>query len=121
MKLQLLDDRFCVCKIDGVSRFDIQSDFFFLAKTEFELSLVCKEKDAPKDSLAIDKHWRALRVEGTLDFSLVGILSNIASVLAKAGIPIFAVSTYDTDYILLKEGYLDKALNALKEAEYTLN
>lgn len=120
MQLQLLDDRFCVCKIDGVSQVDFQSDFFFLAKTDFEVSLVCKEKDAPKASMAMDKYWRALRIAGILDFSLVGILSDISSVLANAGVPIFAVSTYDTDYILIREEYLDKALNALKESKYTL-
>ncbi len=98
----------------------MQSDFFFLAKTDGEVSLVCKEADVPKDSLAVDSTWRGLRVVGTLDFSLVGILSNISSVLANSGVPIFAVSTYDTDYILIKEQYLDKALTALEKGGYSV-
>ena len=120
MQLRLLQDKFCVCKIDSVSKVDLQSDFFFLAKTDSEISLVCKEADAPKDSAVAEYGWRGLRVVGTLDFSLVGILADISSVLAKAGAPIFAVSTYDTDYILIKQEYLDKALTALEESGYKI-
>ena len=120
MKLQLIKDKFCVCRIDNVNQVNIQSDFFFLAKTDEEISLVCKEADAPKDCIKIDKTWRGMRIVGTLDFSLVGILSDISAVLAKAGVPIFAVSTYDTDYILIKQEYLDKALSALQESGYTV-
>ena len=120
MQIELLNDNFCVCKIDDVSQADIQSDFFFLAKTDSEISLVCKEFDAPKESVSVDRVWRGLRIVGTLDFSLVGILADISSVLAKAGAPIFAVSTYDTDYILIKQDYLDKALTALEESGYKI-
>ena len=120
MQLELLQDRFCVCKIDSVSQVNTQSDFFFLAKTDSETSLVCKEVDAPKERAVIDKVWRGFRIVGTLDFSLVGILADISSVLAKAGAPIFAVSTYDTDYILVKEEYLDNALIALKDGGYSI-
>ncbi|MDE5756673.1 MAG: ACT domain-containing protein [Clostridia bacterium] len=120
MVLELLQDKFCVCKIDSVKQANIQSDFFFLAKTDGEVSLVCKEADAPKDSAIVEKGWRAMRVVGALDFSLVGILADISSVLAKAGVPIFAVSTYDTDYILIKQEYLEKALSALKDGGYKI-
>ena len=120
MKLQLLKDKFCVCKIDSVKQADIQSDFFFLAKTDGEVSLVCKEIDAPKDCIEVDKTWRGMRIAGTLEFSLVGILSKISAALANAGVPIFAVSTYDTDYILIKEEYLDKALISLQESGYSI-
>ncbi|MDE5911669.1 MAG: ACT domain-containing protein [Clostridia bacterium] len=120
MQLELLKDRFCVCKIDSVSQVNMQSDFFFLAKTDSETSLVCKEEDAPKECAVIDKVWRGFRIVGALDFSLVGILADISALLAKAGVPIFAVSTYDTDYILVKEQYIDKALTALKDGAYSL-
>lgn len=118
MQLQLLNDKFCICKIDSVKQADLQSDFFFIAKTDEEISLVCKEANAPKNCIKIDKTWRGMRIVGTLDFSLVGVLSDISAVLAKAGAPIFAVSTYDTDYILIKQEYLDKALGALQESGY---
>ena len=120
MQIELLKDKFCVCKIDDVSQANIKSDFFFLANTDSEVSLVCKEVDAPKDSVAVDRSWRALRIVGTLDFSLVGILSKISTVLANAGVPIFAVSTYDTDYILIKEERVDKACRTLKKSGYSI-
>ncbi|MDE6475028.1 MAG: ACT domain-containing protein [Clostridia bacterium] len=120
MQLQIIKDRFCVCKIDDVNQVDIQSEFFFLAKTHNETSLVCLEHDAPKDCVAIDRYWRGLCIVGILDFSLVGILADISAVLAKAGVPIFAVSTYDTDYILVKEENFDRALAALKESGYDI-
>lgn len=118
MLLEVLQDNFCVCKIDSVSQADIKSDFFFLAKTDGEVSLVCKEQDMPKNCLNIDRDWRGIRVSGTLEFALVGILSKISTVLADAGIPIFAVSTYDTDYILVKENYFANALSVLKDNGY---
>jgi hypothetical protein len=68
--------------------------------------------------VAREDGWRAMRVVGTLDFSLTGILSGIATALADAKIGIFAVSTYDTDYILVKQENLDRAVEALKEAGY---
>ncbi|MDE6472518.1 MAG: ACT domain-containing protein [Clostridia bacterium] len=118
MLLEVLQDNFCVCKINSVSQADMQSDFFFLAKTDGEVSLVCKEQDAPKNCVAIEKDWRGIRVVGALDFALVGILSRLSTILANAGIPIFAVSTYDTDYILVKENCFDKALSVLKDNGY---
>ena len=118
MVLQLIDDNFCVCKINSVEQVNLLSDFFFFAKTDGETSLVCKEQDVPKDCQNTSGIWRAMRVVGTLDFALVGILSRIASILAKADVPIFAVSTFDTDYILVKENYIDKAIGTLKENGY---
>ncbi len=82
------------------------------------MSLVCKEQDEPKNCLNIDRDWRGIRVSGTLEFALVGILSKISTVLANADIPIFAVSTYDTDYILVKENYFANALSVLKDNGY---
>ena len=119
MQLQLLKDRFFVCKIDDLNQVDFKSGFFFFAKTLNETSLVCLENDAPKDCIAIDRYWRGFYVVGTLDFSLVGVLADISTVLAKADVPIFAVSTYDTDYILVKEENFDRALTALKDGGYS--
>lgn len=120
MQLQIFKDRFCVCKIEDVNQLDIQSEFFFLAKTRNETSLVCKYEDSPKNCVAIDKYWRCFCIVGILDFSLVGILADISAILAKAGVPIFAVSTYNTDYILVKEENFDKALIMLKESGYDI-
>ena len=90
----------------------------FVGKTPDELSLVCETALVPENTCAREDGWRALRVEGTLEFSLIGILSSITSVLAQAKISVFCVSTFDTDYVLVKEEKLADALTALTRAGY---
>lgn len=102
MKLKWLDFDLSVCRLADISAFDMGRDFFFLGRTDEELSLVCRTEDVPEITSAREDGWRAFRIEGVLDFSLVGILSRLSSILAEAGIGIFAVSTYNTDYILVK-------------------
>ncbi len=87
-------------------------DFFSITKTADELSVVCSEDKIPSD-VKVEKGWRCLKVEGPLDFGLTGILSSLAEPLAKAKISIFAISTFDTDYILIKKENLQKALEIL--------
>ncbi len=93
---------------------------FFLARTDRELSLVCPTRAVPASVRAREDGWRAFRVAGTLDFSLVGILARLTGILADRGTGLFAVSTYDTDYILVKAADLQRALAALSEEGYTL-
>ena len=88
--------------------------------TDDEVSLVCETRAAPRDAVERDDDWRAFRVSGTLDLSLVGVLRGIADVLADIGVPVFVVSTYDTDYVLIKEGSLDRSLGALSAAGYAV-
>ena len=90
------------------------SELVSIIWTADETSLVCSTKDVPP-GIPVEGPWRAFRVEGTLDFSLTGILLAIAQPLAEAGIAIFAVSTYDTDYILVKQESLEKAVAALTD------
>ena len=97
-----------------------QCFFYFTAQTDGECSLVCPIEDVPADTLAREDNWRAFRVRGPLDFSLIGILADISSLLARHGVSIFAVSTYDTDYILTKEVQFDKALTLLAQAGWTV-
>ena len=117
LNLQILPQPLTVCKVDGLEGFSM-SGLYFIGSTDAELSLVCETDRAPADTLAREDGWRAFRVVGTLDFSLTGILSRIATVLADERIGIFAVSTYDTDYILVKRENLDRAAGALKRAGY---
>ena len=117
LNLQILPQPLTVCKVDGLEGFSM-SGLYFIGSTDAELSLVCETDRAPADTLAREDGWRAFRVVGTLDFSLTGILSRIATVLADERIGIFAVSTYDTDYILVKRENLDRAAEALKRAGY---
>lgn len=117
LQLQILPQNLTVCKVERLDGFAM-SGLYFIGHTDSELSLVCETNKTPALTLAREDGWRALRVVGTLDFSLTGILSKIATVLADAKIGIFAVSTYDTDYILVKQQNLDPAVEALKRAGY---
>ena len=120
MELKRLPYDLTVCKLADGAAVDLSADFYFLSKTDEELSLVCKTEDAPRETVARDDGWRAFRIEGVLDFSLIGILSKLTAVLAEEGIGVFAVSTYNTDYILVKEERFAEALEALGKAGYTV-
>ncbi|PSN20375.1 ACT domain-containing protein [filamentous cyanobacterium CCP5] len=88
--------------------------------TADELSVVCGAAQVPKDVIA-EEGWRSLQVEGPLDFSLTGILLAIAAPLAAANISLFALSTFDTDYVLVKEADLNAAVSALKRAGHQIH
>ena len=118
MRLKTLPYDLTVCKLPSAAGIDLSADFFFLGKTDEEISLVCRTKQTPAGTEAREDGWRAFRIEGVLDFSLTGILSRLSAVLAENGIGIFAVSTYNTDYILVKAESLGKAMNVLREAGY---
>ena len=118
MKLKTLPYDLTVCKLPSAAGIDLSADFFFLGKTDEEISLVCRTEQAPEGTAAREDGWRAFRIEGVLDFSLTGILSRLSAILAENGIGIFAVSTYNTDYILVKAGNLSKAMKVLREAGY---
>ena len=120
MKLRKLPYDLTVCKVVKLSDFDQTADFFFIGKTDEELSVVCLTKDVPERTVERSDGWRGFRIEGTLDFALVGILSKLSAILAQNKIGIFAVSTYNTDYILVKEENFEKALLALEEEGYTV-
>ena len=117
LTLQILSQALTVCKVADLSGFAL-SGLVFIGNTDNECSLVCETDKTPVNTVAREDGWRAMRVVGQLDFSLTGILSGIATVLADAKIGIFAVSTYDTDYILVKQENLDRAVEALKLAGY---
>jgi hypothetical protein len=95
----------------------LEEPLFFVARTADELSVVCRA-DLKLEGGRVDRGWSAIQVAGPLDFSLTGILANIARVLAGAQISIFAISTFDTDYVLVKCDRLTKAQTVLREAGY---
>lgn len=97
-----------------------EDTFCFVGKTEEELSLVCSTRYVPSETIEREDGWRAFRIEGVLDFSLIGILSGLTSLLAEQGIGIFAVSTYNTDYILTKAEHYTRALTVLEDAGYRI-
>lgn len=122
LTMSLLPERFGVCRLNKdelIPPWAKNSDFYSITKTMDELSIVCPQTAIPGD-VKCEKDWRALKVEGPLDFSLIGILSSISTILARQGISIFAISTYDTDYILVKEKDLVNAIKALADEGYEI-
>lgn len=118
MIIEILPQEFTVCQVSTLSQTQLEAEFCFVGKTDRELSLVCQTEDVPKQTLAREDGWRGFRIAGKLEFSLVGILSKISAILAAGQIGIFAVSTYDTDYIFLKSSQLEQASDALSQAGY---
>ena len=118
MKLKKLPYRLTVCKVADLSAINLSADFFFIGRTDEELSLVCRMEDVPENTLERDDGWRGFRIEGVLDFSLIGILSKLSTILAENKIGIFAVSTYNTDYILTKAENFDRAMKVLAADGY---
>ena len=120
MELERLPHALTVCKVASVTDIDFDSSFFFVGKTDEETSLVCMTDRTPANTVEHEDGWRAFRIVGTLDFSLVGVLSKISGILADASIGIFAVSTYNTDYILVKDEDFERAMDALTAAGYSV-
>ena len=120
MQLHILDRDFSVCKIRDIKSVDFSDAFVFLAKTDDELSLVCETRSVPPDAIAAEHGWRALKVDGVLDFSLVGVIAGIAGVLAQCGVSVFVVSTYNTDYVLIKSMDLARAVASLADNGYDI-
>ncbi len=121
MELKVLPDAPTVCKVADLGNFDMEhASLYFIGRTDEELSLVCRTQDVPAATLEREDGWRALRIQGVLDFSLIGILSRISGLLAQAGIGIFAVSTYNTDYILTRQEAFDRALEVLSAGGYAI-
>ena len=120
MELKKIEHKLTVCKVFGTSDINMDADFYFIGKTDEELSLVCKTEDTPQNTIERDDGWRGFRIQGVLDFSLSGILSKLSGILAANKIGIFAVSTYNTDYILVKEENYERALTVLASEGYTV-
>lgn len=117
MVLEVLPAPFSVCKAEKVDD-AFPSPFFFLSKTDHEISLVCPTQDVPGNVTHREDGWRAFRFAGTLDFSLIGIISEVSRILADNHIGIFVVSTYDTDYVLVKADQFQEAMRLLQEKGY---
>lgn len=121
MDIQVLEHRLTVCKVKSFDKDLLNTDSFcFTAATGEENSLVCLTEKTPRETIAREDGWRALKLCGQLDFSLIGILARIAELLAEKGISIFALSTYNTDYILIKEDKLSAAIQVLGADGYNI-
>ena len=118
MTLQVVNQAFSVCQVGDLRQVEWTDAFCFVGKTDEENSVVCCTESVPPDVLAHEDGWRALRIQGVLDFSLTGILARLATVLANNQIGIFAISTYNTDYILVKDENLARAVDAFRANGY---
>lgn len=120
MEIKVIDKEFAICKVEDISEVNFKDEFCFVGKTDEELSIVCSSEFVPKNAIECDMGWKAFRIEGVLDFSLTGILAKAANILADVKIPIFAVSTYNTDYILVKNEFFEKTLDVLQSNGYVI-
>ena len=120
MEIKKIDHYFSVCQVEDYSLVNLNSEYSFIGKTDEEKSLVCITDEVPANVIQQDDGWKAFRIQGVLNFSLIGILAKIAAALADNGISIFAVSTYNTDYVLMKRENYQKALDVLKALGYMI-
>lgn len=120
MELKKIDHDFTVCKVKSEKEIDLTKEFCFVGKTDEEISLVCVTEDAPAETLEREDGWKAFRIQGVLDFSLIGILSKISTILAENKIGIFVVSTFNTDYVLVKKENYNRALTLLESKGYVI-
>ena len=118
MVLKKLPYNLTVCKLNKLEKANLNAEFYFIGRTDEEISLVCRTADTPSETIERDDGWKGFRIIGQMDFSLIGILARISKILAETGIGIFAISTYNTDYILTKEENFKKAMKVLKNAGY---
>jgi uncharacterized protein len=122
MQLRALDGTYSILRFSPDAAFPDwidESAFYAVSRTAEELSVVCETRVVRPGADQTEADWRCMRVEGTLDFTLTGILAGIATPLAAAGISIFAVSTFDTDYVLVKASAFDQAKAALRGVGFT--
>ncbi len=122
LRLSVLKGTYAICRLDKSARIPdwaFTGDLFSITLTADELSVVCRQDTVPED-VRISRGWKCIKVEGPLDFSLTGVLASLAVPLAEAGIPIFTISTFDTDYIMVKEADLEKAVITLDSVGHTV-
>ena len=118
VQLQKLTNEMAICKVKDLSEFDMTQEIYFIGKTDEELSLVCCEDAVPSNATDKDPGWKAMRITGILDFSLIGIISRITTILADNSIGLFVVSTYNTDYVLIKKENFENAVKVLSDNGY---
>ncbi len=120
MEIKKIGYDFSVCKVEDFARVDVNKEFTFIGNTDEENSLVCLTSNVPLNTIERDDGWKAFRIQGILDFSLIGILSRISGILSENKIGIFAISTFNTDYVLVKKENYQRALEALEKAGYSI-
>ena len=121
MNLQKLEQNLTVCKISDIMQVDFSRELVFLSKTSDEISLVCETDHTPPNAIETEAGWKALKVSGVLDFGMVGVIAGISKILAEVKVSVFVVSTYNTDYVLMKAKDFDKGVQALERSGYSVD
>jgi len=116
MNIQRLTPEFYICKLSSLNNIDFSGDFVFLSKTDDEISFVCETKHVPDTAFTAAHGFSAFRICGHLDFNVIGVIAKISRILAEGRISVFVISTFNTDYILIKSAELDQAAALLQEA-----
>jgi uncharacterized protein len=124
LNLIVLKNLYAICKLDkdsSIPDWVNKSDFYSLTSTMDELSIVCNQAGIKPDAnFLVDKDWRCLKIDSVLDLSLIGIIADISNIFKDNKIPIFTVSTYNTDYILVREQNLNTAIECLRVKGYKI-
>jgi hypothetical protein len=122
LTLFVMDGTFAICRLGSSSpipAWAIAGPLFSITRTADELSILCDQETVP-EGITCERGWRCLRVAGTMPLSVVGVLASLTTPLAEAGISVFAVSTFDTDYLLVKEADFEKAITVLQKAGHSI-
>jgi len=122
LQLVMLRDLYAICRLHHdapIPAWASSGGFFSITRTADELSVVCPQSFVP-DGVRCERDWRCLRVAGSMDFSMIGVVASLVTPLAKAGVSVFVISTFDTDYLLVKETDVERAMEALRGAGHAL-
>jgi hypothetical protein len=123
LALLVVDGTFAVCRFPAnapIPSWATAGDFFSITHTADELSVVCRDGDVP-DGITCERGWRCLRVAGAMPFTAVGVLASLTAPLAEARVSLFTLSTFDTDYLLVKAADFDAAVDALRRHGHTVS
>ena len=125
LKLKITKEKFAICKLNSmehISDLFEKGNFISITKTEEEISLICREEDTPHlTGMKVENDWQYIMIEGPLDISMVGVIAGFSEIFKNKGIPIFVLSTYNTDYIFIKQRHISDAIRALKEANHEVH
>ena len=120
LKIKRLNRDITICTLNSPADADLSKDFYFLSSTSRETTLVCNTDDVPANTVKRSDGWKACVIDEELEFSKVGIMAELSGILEKKSIPLYALSSYSTDYILVKELHFEEALFAFAEKGYEI-
>ncbi len=115
MEIEIIKGNFSICKLNNIENLSFNNEFTFLAKTDNEISLVCRDEFIPKNCIECELGFKCFRIKGIIDFSVLGLIAKISKILFENKIVIFVISTFNTDYIFVKNKDFEKAISLIKE------